>query len=66
MKPDNLTDAKRKGLSDDKILNVIMHGIEDDGMPAFKGKLSEGEMRDILKFVRVELQEMPAEPSPKS
>ena len=66
LKPDNLTDAKRKGLSDDKILNVIMHGIEDDGMPAFKGKLSEGEMRDILKFVRVELQEMPAEPSPKS
>ena len=59
LKPDNLTDAKRKALSDDKILSVIMNGIEDEGMPAYKGKLSEGEMRDILKFVRVELQKMP-------
>ena len=60
LKPDNLTDAKRKALSDDKILSVIMNGIEDEGMPAYKGKLSEGEMRDILKFVRVDLQKMPA------
>jgi hypothetical protein len=27
---------------------------------AFKGKLSEGEMRDVVKFIRVELQKMPA------
>ena len=65
MKPDNLTDARRKGLSDEKILNVIVNGIEDEGMPAYKGKLSEGEMRDIVKFIRIELQKMPAQVFPK-
>ena len=66
MKPDDLTSAKIKGFSDDKIIRYIMNGIEDEGMPAFKDKLSEGEMRDLVKFIRVELQKMPAPSSPKS
>ena len=66
IKPDDLTSAKIKGFSDEKILGYIMNGVEDEGMPAFKGKLSEGEMRDVLKFVRVELQKMPAPAAPKS
>jgi mono/diheme cytochrome c family protein len=69
IKPDDLTSAKIKAFSDDKILGYIMNGVEDEGMPAFKGKLSEGEMRDVVKFIRVELQKMPAtpqSPSPKS
>ena len=57
--PDDLTSDKIKGFSDEKILGYIMNGIEDEGMPAFKGKLSEGEMRDVVKFIRVELQKMP-------
>ena len=66
--PDDLTSAKIKGFSDDKILGYIMNGIEDEGMPAFKGKLSEGEMRDVVKFIRAEIQKMPAATtsSPKS
>lgn len=66
IKPDDLTSAKIKGFSDDKILGYVMNGIEDEGMPAFKGKLSEGEMRDILKYVRAEIQKMPAPSGPKS
>ena len=66
IKPDDLTSAKIKGFSDETILGYIMNGVEDEGMPAFKGKLSEGEMRDVLKFVRVELQKMPAPAAPKS
>jgi len=65
MDPDNLTTSKIKGFSDDKILGYIMNGIVDEGMPAYKGKLSEGEMRDIVKFIRVELQKMPVQLSPK-
>jgi len=65
LNPDDLTSAKIKGFPDDKILRYIMNGVEDEGMPAFKDKLSEGEMRDVVKFIRVELQKMPA-PSPKS
>jgi mono/diheme cytochrome c family protein len=64
--PEDLTSAKMKGWSDDKMIRVIMNGAEDDGMPAFKGKLSEGEMRDVVKFIRVELQKMPAPAAPKS
>ena len=64
LKPDDLTSAKIKGFSDDKILGYIMNGVPDEGMPAFKGKLSEAEMRDVVKFVRTEIQGMPAE-SPK-
>lgn len=67
LNPDDLTSAKIKGFSDEKILGYIMNGVEDEGMPAFKGKLSEGQMRDVLKYIRVELQKMPATTaSPKS
>lgn len=53
---ENLTSNKVKGFSDEKIIGYVMNGIEDDGMPAFKGKLSEGEMRDLVKYIRSELQ----------
>ncbi len=66
MKPDDLTTAKIKGFSDDKIIGFMMNGIQDEGMPALKGKISEGEMRDIVKFIRVELQKAPSLMSPKS
>ena len=66
LNPDDLTSAKIKGFSDEKILGYVKNGIEDEGMPAFKDKLSEAEMRDVLKFVRVELQKMPAPASSKT
>ena len=59
IKPDNLTDDRRKALTDEKIISVMMKGVEEEGMPAFEGKLSEGEMRDVVKYIRVELQKMP-------
>lgn len=64
LKPDNLTSDKIKGFSDEKIIGYIMNGVEDEGMPAFKGRLSEGEIRDVVKYVRTEIQKMPAA-SPK-
>ena len=63
IEPDDLTSAKIKGFSDEKILGYIKNGVEEEGMPAFEGRLSEAEMRDVLKFVRVELQGMPADAS---
>ena len=57
--PDDLTSAKIKGFSDETILGYVMNGIPDEGMPAFKARLSEAEMRDVVKYVRVELQGMP-------
>jgi mono/diheme cytochrome c family protein len=56
MKPDNLTDDRRKKLSDDKYIKTMVEGIEDEGMPSFKDKMSEAEMREVVKYIRVSLQ----------
>ena len=56
LNPDDLTSEKIKGFSDEKITGYIMNGVIEDGMPAFKDKLSEGQMRDVVKYIRAEIQ----------
>lgn len=51
---EDLTSKKIKGFSDEKIIGYIMKGVPDEGMPAFKDKLSEGEMRDVILYIRKE------------
>lgn len=63
IKADNLTDERRKSLSDEKIETVIFNGGEDKGMPAFKDKLSEAQIREVVKYVRTGLQKMPQTPA---
>ena len=41
--------------SDDKLYNYIANG-EEGEMPAFKGKLTEEQMRNLVKFIRREFQ----------
>jgi mono/diheme cytochrome c family protein len=41
--------------SDDKLYNYIANG-EEGEMPAFKDRLSETQMRDLVKFIRREFQ----------
>ncbi len=59
IKPDNLTSEKIKAFTDDKIIGYIYNGIEDEGMPAFKDKLSEAEIREVVRYVRADIQKMP-------
>jgi mono/diheme cytochrome c family protein len=54
--PDDLTSDKIKHLSDQKIFEYIVDGVPDEGMPSFKGRLKEPEIREIVKFIRAELQ----------
>ena len=49
LKPDTLTDARRTKLSDDKYVETMVTGIEDEGMPSFKDKMSEAEMREVVR-----------------
>ena len=56
--PDDLTSEKIKNFADEKIYGYIFKGIEDEGMPAFKDKLSEAEIREVVKYVRVEIQKV--------
>lgn len=60
---DNLTDKKRVALSDEKIIRVIKEGAEDDGMPAFKDKLTEDQIKEVVRYVRQNLQKVPAQPA---
>ncbi|MBK8467288.1 MAG: cytochrome c [Chloracidobacterium sp.] len=50
--PDDLTSAKIKAKSDDKLLAEIKQGVPDEGMPAFKGKLSDEEIKSIIQKIR--------------
>ncbi|MGD9563899.1 MAG: cytochrome c [Pyrinomonadaceae bacterium] len=62
--PDDLTSAKIRGFTDDKIHGYIYNGLEDDGMPAFKDKLAEAEIREVVRYLRAEIQDQPlAEPT---
>jgi mono/diheme cytochrome c family protein len=55
LRPDDLTVKKFRDMTDEKILAYIRDGVVDEGMPAFKDKLSDDEMVAVVKYVR-ELQ----------
>jgi len=52
----DLTSDKMKKRDDDKFRDDILEGSPDDGMPAFKGKLTDAQIDDIIKYIRTELQ----------
>lgn len=53
---ENLTTDKMKKMDDAKYIDYIENGIKDEGMPAFKGKLTDQEIKDIVKFIRKDFQ----------
>ena len=57
--PEDLTTEKIKNFPDDKMYRYIHNGIEDEGMPAFKDKLSEAEIREVVRYIRADLQKIP-------
>jgi mono/diheme cytochrome c family protein len=50
--PEDLTAEKIKKMTDEKLIGHITEGIEDEGMPAFKDKLSADEIKTVVAFVR--------------
>jgi Cytochrome c, mono- and diheme variants len=61
--PDNLTGKKMVALTDEKMISKIKIGAEDDGMPAFKDKLTDEQIKQVVKFIRHDLQKVPAKPA---
>jgi mono/diheme cytochrome c family protein len=57
--PEDLTSEKMKKMADDKMYGYIVDGLPDEGMPAFKEKLKEAEVREVVKYIRTELQKLP-------
>jgi mono/diheme cytochrome c family protein len=56
LKVDNLTTDKMKKMADEKYIKYMVNGIPDEGMPAFKDVLSDEEMKEVVKFIREEIQ----------
>ncbi|MCA1625152.1 MAG: cytochrome c [Acidobacteria bacterium] len=54
--PDFTSDRMKKD-EDAEWIKVIENGEKEDGMPAFKGKLSDDEIKDLVKFIRKEFQQ---------
>ena len=53
---ENLTTEKMKKEPDAEYIEHITDGIPSEGMPAFKGKLTEQEIKDVVAYIRKELQ----------
>jgi len=49
---DDLTSAKIKAKSDEKLLAEIKNGVPEEGMPAFKGKLTDEQIKSIIEKIR--------------
>ena len=56
VKAPNFTSDRMKKEEDKEFIEVIENGEKEDGMPAFKGKLSDDEIKDLVKFIRREFQ----------
>ena len=53
---DNLITEKMKKEPDAEYIEHITEGIPDEGMPAFKDKLSNEQIKEIVQFIRKDLQ----------
>lgn len=56
IKAPNFTSDKMKNKDDAEFIKTIENGEKEDGMPAFKGKLSDEEIKNLVKFIRREFQ----------
>lgn len=52
LEPEDLTSAKMKKRSDEKLFGNISDGAEDEGMPAFKAKLSKEQITMLVAHLR--------------
>lgn len=53
---ENLTSDHAKKESDEDFFKAIKNGIADEGMPAFKDRLSDAEINNVINFIRQEIQ----------
>ena len=52
LNPENLTAEKFKKATDEKLIKYVTDGILDEGMPAFKDKLSADQIKSVVRHVR--------------
>ncbi len=52
----NFTSDALKKDPDSELIEAIEDGVDGEGMPAFKGKLTDEQIRGLVKFIRTEFQ----------
>ena len=50
--PDDITTAKMAAKTDEKLTEYVVNGFPEDGMPAFKDKLTPDQIKAVVKHVR--------------
>lgn len=58
IKAPDFTKEKMKKHADEEFIDVITNGESGEGMPAFKGKLTEDEIKSLVKLIRRDFQNM--------
>lgn len=56
IKAPNFTSPRMIKDADADWIDSIENGIKDEGMPAFKGRLTEQEIKDLVKMIRKDFQ----------
>jgi mono/diheme cytochrome c family protein len=56
IKAPNFTSDRLKKESDAEFIKTIENGAKEDGMPAFKGKISDADIKNLVKMIRTDFQ----------
>ncbi len=56
IKSPDLTSDRQKGKPDKDYVEIINNGATEEGMPAFKGKISDAEITNLVKYIRRDFQ----------
>lgn len=56
IKAPNFASERMRKDADKEWIEVIENGAKEDGMPAYKGKISDEEIKNLVKYIRREFQ----------
>lgn len=56
IKAPNFTSDKQKAMPDSEYIDTINNGAKEDGMPAYKGKISDDDIKNLVKYIRKNFQ----------
>jgi len=56
LKVPNFKTERMKNDEDEDFIDAITNGILEDGMPAFKDRLNEQQIKDLVKYIRKDIQ----------
>lgn len=56
VRPPNLTSERQKREPDSEYIDIIENGAPSNGMPAYKGKIGDDDIKNLVKYIRKEFQ----------